>query len=149
MFTWATNNSSISNLWRDGKTSTDGLITWNSSYGVSTTKARPILPAAESLSDQQRARRSFTVSYFQNGQVQSVTRKDSAGNQLGNTSYAYILTEGNMQSRTPAMARRHTVSINGRPRDGVRTPSPELVKNAQTTSYSYDSMGPHHPHWPR
>src|SRR5207244_3413957 len=100
-FAWATNNSSTSNLVSATERSTDGLISWTSSYGITNMTQTFYAGSGNRYLTNIAPDGSFTVSYFQNGLVQSVTRKDSAGNQISQTTYSYD-SHGRQQAVTDA-----------------------------------------------
>ena len=140
-YNWATNNSAVSNLVSETRTSTDGLQSWNVAFGL-TNHSRTVIGTAGNVYVTNTAPDgSFTVSHTLTGLVQSVTRKDSAGNQLGKTTYTYD-AHGRQLKVTDARNGTTTLAYDNADRVlSVTTPPPGTGQPAQTTTYSNDSAG--------
>src|ERR1043166_7159743 len=84
---------------------------------------------------------SYSVSFFQNGLVQSVTRKDALNNQLSSVTYAY---DAHGRRRAVTDARNGTTASifdNADRVISVTTPPPGTGGSGQTTTFAYDFAG--------
>src|SRR5262249_2269738 len=118
-----------------------GLTTWSSANGVTNKTQTSYAGSGNRYVTNTAADGSYAVSYFQNGQLQSVTQKDSSGNQLGKNTYSYD-SHGRRSAVTDARngSTVHTYDHADRV-VSVKTPSPGTGQNAQATTYSYDFSG--------
>src|ERR1043166_3235329 len=84
---------------------------------------------------------SYSVSFFQNGLVQSVTRKDALNNQLSSVTFAY---DAHGRRRAVTDARNGTTASifdNADRVISVTTPPPGTGGSGQTTTFAYDFAG--------
>jgi YD repeat-containing protein len=140
-YLWATNNSAVSNLISTAETTTDGLISWSASYGLTNRTQTRYAGSGARYVTNTAPDGSYSVSYYQDGQVISTTRKDASGNQLSQTTYSYDY-HGHKWAETDA---RNGTTVygydNGDRMTSVTTPSPGNGKSAQITRYDYDYAG--------
>ena len=140
-YVWATTNSTISNLVSVTETSTDGLRSWNSSFSVTNRSQTVFAGSGNRYVTNTAADGSFTITAFQNGRLISITRKDSAGSQLGQQTYGYD-AHGRQNSVTDARNGTITSTFDNADRVvTVTTPLPGTGQAAQTTTKYFDSMG--------
>jgi RHS repeat-associated protein len=141
IYRWATNNLAVSNLIVTLETTVEGLRTWKKSFGLTNQSQTAYMGSGTRYQTNTAPDGSFTVSQYQHEQLLSVTRKDSAGNQLSKTSYGYD-AHGRLQ--TAADARNGTTTYaydNADRRISDTTPLPGTGQNAQKTSFAYDFAG--------
>jgi len=137
----ATNGSYTESLTSTAETSTDGLKAWNSSFGATNISQTLYAGSGNRYVTNTAPDGSFAVSVFQNGLLQSVTRKDASGNQLSSTTYAYD-AHGRRKSVTDARNGKTSYTFDNADRiTGVTTPLPGTGQAAQTTTYSFDFAG--------
>ncbi len=140
---WTSDNDDLSIVASTQETSVDGLRSWNTAFGqVSQSQTvyagnggRTITATAPDLSS--------TVSQSQDGRLVSVTRKDSTGAQIGQTSYQYD-AHGRQWKTTDARNGDTTFTSNNADQVAtVTTPDPDGSgpATAQTTTALYDNMG--------
>lgn len=138
---WSANGSSISNLVSVHEMRTDGLVSWNSNFGV-TNQARTLLAGSGNrYVTNTAADGSYSVSHSQHGQLKTTTRKDASGMQVIQATYTY---DAHGRQKTMTDARNGTTTYTYDNADRVAsttTPPPGAGQNSQTTSYSYDHAG--------
>ncbi len=140
-YAWFTNNSSVSNLVSTSETSADGLRTWQSRIGLTNRTWTKYAGNGNRYMTNTAPDGAFTIAYYSNGLVQSVTRKDSSGNQLGQTTYSYD-AHGRTYTVTDARNGASTYSYDNADRvTSTTSHSPGNGQGAQTTAYSYDWAG--------
>src|SRR5439155_19805287 len=88
-YAWSTNNSAISNLTLTFETSTDGLRSWNNSFGLTNKIQRVLAGSGIRYETNTAPDGSFTVNQFQYGQLLSTTKNDANGNQIPKTTFGY------------------------------------------------------------
>jgi len=135
------NSSAASNLVAESWNSTDGRQSWNIRFGLTNQVGILFAGSGYRVTTNTAPDGSFTVSTNSQGQLISVTRRDSGGSQLGQTRYGY-----DYQGRPVAVtdARTGTQSFGYNNADQVTlalTTSPGNGQNPQSTSYTYDTQG--------
>src|SRR5205823_13523190 len=89
VFVWQANGDATSTLLSTLERSVDGLTTWETIPGGTTTSVKS-LPTAGSYTVMQTAPDpSYIISLFTTGRVVSITRYDGTEAQIGKTSYGY------------------------------------------------------------
>src|SRR5258706_6224313 len=140
-YAWATNNSATSNLISAIQTSADGLITWSSSYGLTNKSQTFYAGSGNRYMTNTAPDGSYTVSFFQNGQLQSITRRDALNNELSSLTYAYD-SHGRQRTVTDARNGRTTYIFDNADRViSVTTPPPGTGASGQTMTHAYDFAG--------
>src|SRR5947209_8787316 len=136
-----TNGSSASNLVSATRVSTDGRLSWDIRFG-STNFSAAVFPGSGYRAVTNTAPDgSFTISTNLNGQLLSLTAKDSGGSQIGKTSYIYD-THGRQAIATDARTGSTTYGHNNADQvTSTTTPPPGTGQSAQTTAYTIDTMG--------
>lgn len=140
-YTWATNNSSVSNLVAMLEISTDELRTWNKSFGLTNKSQTYFAGSGNRYVTNTAPDGSWVINFFQNDQLKTVTWKNSAGTQLSQTTYAY---DAHGRQTTATDARNGTTSYGYDNLDRVTsmtTPAPGTGQSPQTSSYSFDALG--------
>jgi len=144
-YVWPTLNSAVSNLVSVSEASANGLQSWQVQYRDATTSvtnhsvtgygssgARTLTTTA--------ADGSYAVNVYSYGQAVSVTRYDSTGAQLGQTTYGY---DGQGHQSTVTDARNGATTYTFNNADQIvttTTPAPGTFGDpAQTTTTSYDT----------
>jgi RHS repeat-associated protein len=128
------------------QTSTDGLTTWQTVYrdavtAVTTCSATVYGGSGSRTVTVTNPDSSSSVSVYSYGRLQSVTRKDSGGNQVAQTSFGYD-AHGRQSALTDA--RNGTTSYTFNNADQVATVTSPLLGSgepAQVTTTFYDTMG--------
>jgi RHS repeat-associated protein len=139
-YVWATTGSAVSNLASASEQSLDGRFTWNTNYGV-TSKTGTGRPGGGDRYQTNTAPDGSTVlSYYADGQLKTVTRKDSAGNQLSQTTHTYD-SHGRQKTVTDARNGTTTYTYANEQVASVTTPTPGTGQGPQTTTYGYDALG--------
>ncbi len=141
MYQWFTNGSAYSNLVAVNEMSVDGLQTWNTQFGL-TSSAKTVLNGGGSKTIYStNADASYAVLSSLNGRTLSGTRYDSVGNQLGGTTLSYdeyrrtiTVTDARNGSSTNGYDNLDRMTV-------AATPSPDGVAARQVTTTSFDNMG--------
>ena len=123
------------------ETSLDGLETWQTSFGQITHSQTVYNGGGSRTVTVTNPDNTQTVSQYQDGVLQSVTRKDASNNQLGQTTYgydAYVLTPTVSDARSGATTYTYN---DGDQVTSVTTPVPGPNQTAQVTTTYYDPMG--------
>jgi YD repeat-containing protein len=119
--------------------STNGLVSWQTAFGLTSTNATAYGANGYRYVTNTAPDGTFTVSQFQNGRLMSVTRKDSAGNQLGQTTYTYD-PHGRQSTQTDARNGTTTFAYNAAEQVvSVSTPAPGNGQSAKITLTDYDT----------
>lgn len=140
-YAWATNNSAYSNLVSTAERSTDGLRTWDTSFGLTRTSVRTTPVNASWTVTTTEPDNSYSITLYQTGRLASVTRYDSNSVQIAKTSYGYD-AHGRQHQATDARNGTTTQVFNNADQvTSVTTPLPGNGQAAQITSYEYDSRG--------
>jgi RHS repeat-associated protein len=141
-YAWATNDSAVSNLVAESRATTDGLQSWNIQYAQVTNHSRTVFGGSGNRYVTNTAPDgSYALSHFLNGQLQSVTRKNSAGTQIGKTSYTYD-AHGRQQTVVDARNGATTHAYNDADQvTSLTTPAPGNGQSPLTTSYTHDWAG--------
>ena len=144
-YAWVTNNSSVSNLLSETIMTATGDTTWRISYNGTTgltNRINTVIGAnGNNYVTNTAPDGSYTVSHTLNGLLQSVTRKDSGGNQLAATTYTY---DAYGREKTMTDARNGTSTNIFDDLDRVVaafTPPADGTQGSQRTGYSYDELG--------
>jgi YD repeat-containing protein len=138
-----TNNATSPTLLSVLETSCDGLQTWQTSYNggqaiTSTSQTGYNRPTNYRYSTNTAPDGTKTISAYQYGWLKSVTQRDAANSQLGQTPYAYDVY-GRAASVTDARNGTATYAYNNADLAvTVTTPAPGTGQAAQTTSTVYD-----------
>jgi hypothetical protein len=138
-YVWTTDNQDVSTVISIQETAVNALRSWSTSYGL-TSQSQTTINGNVTVTDTA-ADNSYTVTQLQNGQVQSTTHYNSAGGQLGQTSYQY---DNHKRQWKVTDARTGTTTYGYNIADQittVTTPVPAQGENAQTTTTYYDNMG--------
>ena len=144
-YAWST-SADASTLLSTAETSVDGLqswnVTWNSGIGL-TNRSRTVYDPANGyrIVTNTAPDGSYSVTTNQNGRLNSVTSRDSLGNQLSAIGYSYD-AHGRQSGTTDA--RNGTTSYYFNNADQVSstvTPVPATGQSAQVTTNFFDSMG--------
>jgi RHS repeat-associated protein len=140
-YAFFTNGSALSNVVAESRISTDGRQSWDIRFGL-TSQSSIFYPGNQyQIITNTAPDTSYTVTTNYQGRIVSVTRRDSAGSQIGETRYGYD-AHGRQSTVTDARNGATTYTFNNA--DQVltaTTPSPGNGQSPQTTSYSYDSQG--------
>jgi RHS repeat-associated protein len=127
----------------DGRveTSTDGLKTWTTRFGLVTKVQTAFVGGGSRSVTTTNPDNSYTIAAYQNGRLTSVTRYDSTGTQIGLTSYTYD-AHGRQATMTDARNGTSTYSYDNADRIiSASTPPPGTGQSAQTTTSSFDNLG--------
>jgi RHS repeat-associated protein len=140
-YVWATNNSAVSNVTSISEISVDSLRSWRINHGL-TNEIRTVYAGNGNRYVTNTAPDgSYTISHFLHGQLQSATRKDASGAQLGKTTYGYD-AHGRQKTMTDARNGTTTHAHDNADRViSVTTPAPGTGASPQTTSYTHDYAG--------
>jgi RHS repeat-associated protein len=141
-YVWDTQGSAVSNLVSTVETSIDGLQTWSTVNGLTITSATAIDPGTTTRTVTQTAPdNTSTVTVYLNGRLDSVTRKDNTGAQIGRTTYAYD-AHGRQYRVTDAGNGATTYAYDAADRViSVTSPPPGTGHAPQTTLTDYDELG--------
>ena len=134
----ASNGSAASNLISVTHASVDGLRSWSANFGRTNHTGTFYAGSGNRYVTNYAPDGALTLSYFQHGQLKTVTRKDGAGGQLSQTTYTY---DAHGRQRTVTDARNGTTTYSYDDGDrvaSVTTPVPGTGGSGQTTSYTYD-----------
>jgi RHS repeat-associated protein len=140
-YVWATNSSSAALLLSTTENSRSTLETWQTAFGLTTESVTVYTTNGTRTITTTNADNSYSINQYTNGRLMSVTQKDSAGTQIGKTSYAYD-PHGRVNQTTDARNGTTTVTFNSA--DQVLTTTTPLPGNGspvQVTSTTYDLMG--------
>ncbi|HEV2208259.1 MAG TPA: hypothetical protein VG167_05750, partial [Verrucomicrobiae bacterium] len=139
---WATLGANSSNLVSVAETSVDGLRSWQTVYRDASTPVTSFSQTVFAGGGYRYATNiapdsSYTVSVYLNGQLVSVTRKDSANNQIASTSYGYD-AHGRQNTVTDARNGTSTTTFNNADLvASVTTPVPGSLGSAPETTLTY------------
>ncbi|MBI4657882.1 MAG: RHS repeat protein, partial [Verrucomicrobia bacterium] len=139
-YVWGTNYVDSATLQSTVETSASGLSSWSTTFGLTTRTetvygANGIRTVTVVAPDN-----SLVVSEHQYGRLQSVTRKDSTGAQMGRTTYAYD-AHGRQWTVTDARTGATTYGYNNADQETtVTTPVPGSGYSAQTTTTYYNNL---------
>jgi len=140
-YVWSTNNIATSNLLGMADTSVDGLISWNSRYGLTNQSRTKYAGGGTRYSTNTASDGSQSISHYANGLLQNVTRKNSAGTQLSRVDYFYD-EHGRQYAATDARNGTTFYTYNDADRVvATTTPPPGKGASAQTTTYEHDWAG--------
>jgi len=140
-YEWGTTNSALSNLVSETRISTDGLTTWQITYGLTNKSQILYAGAGKVVITNTAPDGTYSVTTNQSGRIISVTSRDANGGQIGQTLYGY---DPHDRQSTATDARNGTTTYgfdNGDHITSVTTPSPDGVQGGQVTTSSYNSMG--------
>ena len=140
-YVWATPGQDAATLASAVETSTDGLRSWSSSFGLTNQSVTVYAGNGVRYITNTAPDGTFTTSYYLDGRLQSITHQDAGGNQLSQTSYA--LDEFGRQS-TVTDARNGTSTLQFDALDRITnstTPAPGPGQSAQNTATFFDSVG--------
>lgn len=138
---WFTLNAGASNLVSVHETSADGLRSWYSRFGLTNQSSTRYAGNGNRYVTNTTPNGSYTISYFTNGQIKSVTRKTSAGTQISQTTYSYD-THGRRAAIVDARNGTSLYTYDNADRlISMRTPFPGNGQGAQTISYTHDWAG--------
>jgi len=144
VYSWTVNGTDSSTLLSKSESSVDGLRAWQTQYRDTFTPVTSQSVTVFSISGNRYVTNtapdgSYTVSSYLNGQLASVTRKDSAGSQLSSLSYAYD-AHGRQYASTDARNGTTTYSYNNADQiSSVIPPNPGNGGAAQTTVTYYNT----------
>ncbi len=88
-YLWMTNGASGSNLVSETRVSTDGLIAWDIRFGLTNQTSTLFPGSGYRVVTSTAPDGSSSISTNLNGQLRSVTAKDSGGSQIAKTTYVY------------------------------------------------------------
>lgn len=125
------------------ETSTNGLTSWQTQYrdiGTAVTNKSQTAYAANRTVTSTAPDNSYIVSVYSNGRLSTVTRYDSTGAQLGQTSYSYD-AHGRQYQVTDARNGATTYAYNNADlMSSITSPNPGNGGSAQTTVTYYNKM---------
>jgi RHS repeat-associated protein len=140
-YLWSTNSSAISNLVSTSEQSTDGLRTWQTSFGLTRSSVRTTPINASWTVTATEPDNTYSITLYQTGRLASVTRYDSNNVQIAKTTYGYD-SHGRQHQTTDARNGTTTQVYNSADQViSVTTPAAGNGQGAQTTSVEYDNRG--------
>jgi RHS repeat-associated protein len=140
-YLWSTNGSSVSNLVSISEQSTDGLRTWQTSFGLTRSSVRTTPINASWTVTETEPDNTYSITLYATGRLSSVTRYDSNNVQIAKTTYGYD-THGRQHQTTDARNGTTTQIYNSADQlISVTTPAAGNGQGAQTTSVEYDNRG--------
>jgi RHS repeat-associated protein len=140
-YAWVTNSSTVSNLVAEARVSTDGLRSWDIRFGLTNQAATFYGGNGYLIVTNTAPDGSFTITTNYQKRLTSLTRKDSGGNQIGQTTYTYD-AQGRAYAVTDARNGTTTYGFNNADQiTSATTPPPGSGQSQQTTSFNYDALG--------
>jgi RHS repeat-associated protein len=140
-YVWATNSSAVSNLVSTSEQSTDGLRTWETSFGLTQSSVGTTPINASWTVTATDPDNTYSITLYATGRLASVTRYDSNNVQIAKTTYGYD-THGRQHQTTDARNGTTTQVYNSADQViSVTTPAAGNGQGAQTTSVEYDNRG--------
>jgi RHS repeat-associated protein len=138
----ATENSSTPLLLSESRTSMDELQSWSVGFGLTSQSVSTVNSGTGARTRTvTNPDNSTVVSVYSYGRLQSVTRKNSAGTQIGKITYSYD-PHGRVSTVTDARNGATSYSYGaGDSVTAVTTPIPGTGAAAQTSSSTFDSSG--------
>src|SRR5262249_27153071 len=88
-YEWNQDSSTNSILTATSEASVDGLKSWTTAFGLTATNITVYAGSGNVYATNAAPDGTSSVTWKQNGRVKTVTRKDSTGTQVGQTSYGY------------------------------------------------------------
>ncbi|MBL9166811.1 MAG: RHS repeat-associated core domain-containing protein [Verrucomicrobiales bacterium] len=140
-YLWATNSSAVSNLVSISEQSTDGLRTWQTSFGLTRNSVRTTPINASWTVTATEPDNTYSITLYATGRLASVTRYASNNVQIAKTTYGYD-THGRQHQTTDARNGTTTQAYNSADQViSVTTPVAGNGQGAQTTSVEYNNRG--------
>ncbi len=139
-YAWATNNDGTASVVGVTERSTDGLRSWNATFG-NTNLSRVVYSGTHRYVTNTAPDGSVSVSDFQEGRLLSTTRRDSTWAQLGQTTYGY---DAHGRQTLVTDARTGTITNGFDNADRVistATPAPATGQASLVTTMVYNNMG--------
>jgi RHS repeat-associated protein len=140
-YLWATPGLDAASLASSVETSTDGLRTWSSAFGLTNRSVTVYAGNGVRYTTNTAPDGSVSLSGFLDGRLQWVVRKDSAGNQLSAVSFGY---DGHGRQTAVVDARNGTNTILFDNLDRITssiTPAPGPGQAPQTNTTFFDALG--------
>ncbi len=140
-YAWMVTSSDSSNLVSAAEQSVNGLLSWTVSNGVTNCSGVRFAGSGNRYVTNVTIEGATTVNHFLHGLLQSVTRKDNAGNQLSVVNHYYD-AHGRRYASTDARNGTTYYTYNDADRViSTISPMPGTGGGAQTTSYEHDWAG--------